>query len=167
MTFHPNFKSLLAYRDKQLDPNNARKIAKHQAMCSRCRQKANQIRAEQEHLNILCREGSSLEVPPFDKILEMIRVQITKSGKVECRVQWAIWPALAYSVTRTPVIGFALAVLLLMSFNTVLFTGPLYTVPATPLVPFIVACMLPANLVALRVARRPISRQTQHGGTQC
>lgn len=159
MRIHPNFKSLLAYQDNQLDSNHARKIARHLAKCPQCRQQANQIQAEQEGLNALCREGPSLEVPPFAKILETIRVQSTESGKVKSRAQWAIWPALAHNVPRTPVIGFALAVLLLMSFNTVLFTGlilhPLYAAPAAPLVPFSVACMLPAYMVARRVARRP------------
>jgi anti-sigma factor RsiW len=162
MTIHPDLKSFLAYQDKQLVPNNARKIAKHLAKCSRCRQRAKQIQTEEQRLNAQCREGPSLEVAPFAEILEMIRAQVTESGKEECREQAAIWPALTHNVTRNPVIGFALAVLLLMSFNTVLFTGlilhPFYAVPATPLVPFSVACMLPAYLVARRVARRPRNR---------
>jgi anti-sigma factor RsiW len=158
MMIHPNFKILLACQDKQLDPSNARKIVKHLATCSPCRQQAIRIQMERKCLNALCREGPSLEVPPVAKMLETIRVQMIETGKVESKARLAIWPGQAHKLTPIPVIGFALAVLLLMSFNTVLFTGlilhPLYGVPATPLVPFMVACMLPAYLIARRAARR-------------
>jgi len=154
MTIHPDFMNLLAYQDAELDPKNALKVAEHLTLCSQCRQETEQIQTEQERLIALCREGASLEVPPFDQVLEKIRVQAAESA----RMREPFWPALAHNVTRGRVIGFALAVLLLMSFNTVVFTGlllhPLYAKTEPSLVPLMVACMLPAYLAARRAARR-------------
>jgi len=154
MTIHPDFINLLAYQDAELDPKQALKVAEHLTLCSQCRQQTEQIQAEQERLVALCREGASLEVPPFAKILEKIHVQAAESA----RTPEPVWAAFAHNITRGHVVGFALAVLLLMSFNTVVFTGlllhPLYAKTEPSLVPLMVACMLPAYLAARRAARR-------------
>ncbi|MBZ5592903.1 MAG: zf-HC2 domain-containing protein [Acidobacteriia bacterium] len=158
MTIHPDFTDLLAYQDAELDPKNALKVAEHLTVCSGCRQEADQIQAEQERFVTLCREGSSPEVPPFAQVLETIRLQAAESGRVASQKRWHLWPSLAPNVTRSRVIGFALAVLFLMSFNTVVFTGlllhPLYAAPEPSLVPVMVVCMLPAYFAARRAARR-------------
>ena len=155
---HPDFTNLLAYQDAELDPKYALKVAEHLTMCSRCRQEADRIQAEQERLIALCREGSSPEVPPFAQVLETIRVRSAESTLEARQKHRRFWPTLAPNVTRARVIGFALAVLLLMSFNTVVFTGlllhPLYAKAEPSLVPLMVACMLPAYLAARRAARR-------------
>jgi len=155
---HPDFTNLLAYQDAELDPKDALKLAEHLTTCSRCRQEADRIQAEQERLIALCRESCSPEVPPFAEVLETIRIRSAESAIETSLGHRRLWPTLARNLTQPRVVGFALAVLLLMSFNTVVFTGlllhPLYAKAEPSLVPLMVACMLPAYLAARRAARR-------------
>jgi anti-sigma factor RsiW len=157
MTIHPSFKSLLAYQDHQLDPKSAQKVGRHLARCSRCRQDVAQIETERQTVDALCREGAPIEIPPFTGVFERIRVKVAENRMAENHRPWRhSWPAIAQKMT--PLAGFAVAVLLLMGFNTLVFTGlllhPLYAVPAPTLLPVIVACMVPAYLAARRAARR-------------
>jgi anti-sigma factor RsiW len=158
MMIHPDFTNLLAYQDAELEPKQALKVAEHLTTCAGCRQEADRIQAEQERLITLYREGASPEVPPFAKVLETIRVRSAESATEASPAHRRLWPVLPHNVTQARVTGFALAVLLLMSFNTVVFTGlllhPLYTKVEPLLVPLMVACMLPAYLAARRAARR-------------
>jgi anti-sigma factor RsiW len=159
MTIHPSFKSLLYYQDQQLESKKAQKVGRHLAVCSRCRQDVEQIDAERQAVGAICRDGAPIEVPPFAGVFETIRVKVAETRMAENgRSSPNFWPALIQKISRTPLVGFALAMLLLMSFNTVVFTGlllhPLYTVPAPTLLPVIVACMVPAYLAARRAARR-------------
>jgi len=159
MTIHPGFKSLLAYQDGQLDQKRAQKVARHLVVCSRCRQAVDQIEVERQTVDALCRDGAPIEVPSFDGVFETIRVKVAETRMAENRRPGAHFGSvLIRKISRTPLIGFALAVVLLMSFNTLVFTGlllhPLYTVPAPTLLPVIVACMVPAYLAARRAARR-------------
>jgi anti-sigma factor RsiW len=159
MTIHPSFKSLLAYQDRQLNLKSAQKVGRHLAVCSRCRQDVAQIDAERQTVDALCRDGAPTEVPPFAAVFETIRVKVAETRMAENRRPWPnFWALLLQKIIRTPLVGFALAMLLLMSFNTLVFTGlllhPLYAVPAPTLLPVIVACMVPAYLAARRAARR-------------
>lgn len=159
MTIHPGFKSLLAYQDRQRDGKRAQKIARHLAVCSRCRHDVDQIDAERQTVDALCREGAPIEVPPFAGVFETIRVKVAETRMAgNRRPGLHFWPVLIQKISRTRLVGFALAVVLLMSFNTLVFTGlllhPLYAVPAPTLLPVIVACMVPAYLAARRAARR-------------
>jgi hypothetical protein len=159
MTIHPSFKSLLAYQDRQLESKRTQKIGRHLAVCPRCRQDVAQIDTERQAVDALCRDSAPIEVPPFAGVFETIRVKVAETRMAENRRPWPnLWPALIQKISRTPLVGFALAVVLLMSFNTLIFTGlllhPLYAVPAPTLLPVIVACMVPAYLAARRAARR-------------
>jgi len=149
MTIHPSFKNLLAYKDGQLDRKTDLKVGRHLAVCSRCRQDVAQIDAERQALDSLCREGATVEVPPFAAVFGTIRLKAAENHMAEKRSP-GFW--------RTPLVGFALAMLLLMSFNTLVFTGlllhPLYAVPAPTLLPVILASMVPAYVAARFAARR-------------
>src|SRR5271169_2042901 len=149
MTIHPSFKSLLAYQDRQLNLKSAQKVGRHLVVCARCRQDVEQIDAERRTVDALCRDGAPTEVPPFAGVFEAIRIKVAETRMAENRRPWPnFWTALIQKISRTPLVGFALAMLLLMSFNTVVFTGlllhPLYAVPTPTLLPVIVACMVPA-----------------------
>jgi len=157
MTIHPSFKSLLAYQDRQLDSKTTQKVGRHLAVCSRCRQDVAQIDTERQMVDALCRDGAPIEVPSFAGVFENIRVKVAEARMAENHTPWRrFWPAIAHKMT--PLVGFAFAMLLLMGFNTLVFTGlllhPLYAVPAPTLLPVMVACMVPAYLAARRAARR-------------
>ena len=154
---HPSFKALLAYQDQQLGRKREVKVARHLSGCSRCRSCVAQMEAERQAVDSLLLSQASVEPPPFSKVFETIRVTVAQNRMVENH-RPHVWSAFLQRIFRTPLVGFAIAVLLLMSFNTVIFTGlllhPLYAVPAPTLVPVIMACMVPAYLAARRAARR-------------
>ncbi len=157
MTIHPSFKSLLVYQDRQLDSKSAQKVSRHVAVCSRCLRDVAQIDRDRQTLDTLCHDGAPIEIPAFAGVFERIRVKVAETRMADNHGPWRhFWPAIAQKMT--PLVGFAFAVVLLMSFNTLVFTGlllhPLYAVPAPTLLPVIVACMVPAYLAARRAARR-------------
>jgi anti-sigma factor RsiW len=159
MTIHPSFRSLLAYQDGQLDSKSAQKVGRHLAVCSRCLQDAAQMDMERQLADYLCRDGAPIDVPPFAGVFDSIRCRVAETRIAEDGRPWRhFWHALIQKISRTPLVGFALAMLLLMSFNTLVFTGlllhPLYAVPTPTLLPVIVACMVPAYLAARHAARR-------------
>jgi anti-sigma factor RsiW len=165
MRIHPSFESLIAYRDGELDEKSAGRVALHLADCATCRRETDRIGREREQLARLCRDAFPAEVPPFNEvfanIMEMAGAGNTAASQSGRFAEWR--PARALRAVRTPLFGLVVAVLFLMGFNTVVFTGlllhPLYSSPSPRFVPFSIACMVPAYLAARRLARMLHCRQ--------
>lgn len=159
---HPDIESLVTYYDQELDPKRAQTIAEHLAQCCHCQREVAQISDERERLIILS-GYRRIDVLPVTTVLETIRARVGKSGveaKAENRLVrqlLPLGPALVYWIAQAPLLGFVIAVFLLMNLNTFICVelSSRAVSGALPLLflPLTIAGMLPAYVAGRHLAR--------------